>query len=129
MVSKTDERHRYGQHYTPPEAARLLAAFAVRSSSDVLLDPGCGDGRLLQEALRLKRSLSSKPHPARRRLAQEVFGIDRSTAAVKLAARTGARVACADFFDIEPGTNLTKGLILPAHFDAIIGNRHTYGRS
>jgi type I restriction-modification system DNA methylase subunit len=50
MAIKKDERHRYGQHYTPPEVARVLAAFAVRTASDLILDPSCGDGRLLKEA-------------------------------------------------------------------------------
>src|ERR1051325_5394949 len=85
-----DERHRYGQHYTPCEVARLLAAFAVQSPNDLILDPACGDGRLLEEAIRLKAGLSSPD--ARGGLAQEVFGIDRSAQAVMLASGTGARV-------------------------------------
>ena len=122
MPSSKDERHRYGQHYTPREVARLLAAFAVRSSTDLILDPSCGDGRLLEEAVRLKAGLS----PAGRRMsstvAGEVFGIDRSASAVRLAARTGARVAVADFFDVEAGSGPDKSIKLPSGFDAIIGN-------
>jgi methylase of polypeptide subunit release factors len=118
-ISK-DERHRYGQHYTPPDVARLLAAFAVRSENDLVFDPSCGDGRLLAEALYLKRDLA----PRRRRSsnAAEVYGADRSNQAIELAAETGAQVAVADFFDIAPAAALTESIILPAAFDVIVGN-------
>src|ERR1700730_657492 len=120
MARARDQRHRYGQHYTPVEVARLLAAFAVRSESDLVFDPSCGDGRLLDEALRLKDKVS--PANRRRHYARQVFGADRSATAVELAARTGAHVVVGDFFDIEPGHALSESVILPAEFDAIIGN-------
>lgn len=120
MAISKDERHRYGQHYTPRDVARLLAAFAVRKYSDIVFDPSCGDGRLLAEALTVKRELA----PGRRKglRAAEAYGADRSKQAVDLATQTGAHVAVADFFDISPGAKLTRSLILPPAFDAIIGN-------
>jgi SAM-dependent methyltransferase len=120
MARARDERHRYGQHYTPTEVARLLAAFAVRTEGDLVLDPSCGDGRLLDEALRLKHEIS--PANRRRSHSRQVFGADRSATAVELAARTGAQVAISDFFDIEPRQRLNESVILPSEFDAIIGN-------
>src|SRR5689334_20468143 len=114
MIDAADERHRYGQHYTPREVARLLAAFAVRSSRDLVFDPSCGDGRLLAEALRLKRIESVRSGRCDPR---EVYGVDRSAQAVELAAKTGARVAVADFFCIEPGGTLNESLTLPEAFD------------
>ena len=120
MTVARDERHRYGQHYTPQSVARLLAAFAVRSETDLVFDPSCGDGRLLLEALRLKREFAPRRGSARN--SGEVYGADRSTHAVELAAKTGAQVAVADFFDIAPGAAITESIILPAAFDAIIGN-------
>src|SRR6185369_9281771 len=88
MTISQDERHRYGQHYTPREVARLLAAFAVRSETDLILDPSCGDGRLLAEALRIKRELAPSRQKAQH--AAELYGADRSTPAIDLAAETGA---------------------------------------
>src|SRR5215471_10741527 len=98
MADTDDERHRYGQHYTPDAVARLLAAFAVRRASDVVLDPSCGDGRLLEAARSAKRALASAPLKSPRpggkgtaharspdnlsRVAHELFGIDRSAQAV-----------------------------------------------
>ncbi|MFY9608050.1 MAG: N-6 DNA methylase [Blastocatellia bacterium] len=137
MANVRDERHRYGQHYTPHEVARLLAAFALRSSDDLVFDPSCGDGRLLEEAMRLKKQLfaqGSGPDPTS---SHELFGIERSAPAIEVARRTGACLASADFFDVEPGASSTRltiphellttdyGLrtkILPSGFDAIIGN-------
>src|SRR5262245_52622293 len=120
MSKARDERHRYGQHYTPLEVARLLAAFAIRSGADLVFDPSCGDGRLLEEALRAKRRFANGR--SRRSDALELFGADRSPAAINLAAKAGSSVAVADFFDIEPGAKLNQSTLLPLAFDAIIGN-------
>ncbi|HKP84697.1 MAG TPA: N-6 DNA methylase [Blastocatellia bacterium] len=122
MAKTKDDRHRYGQHYTPPEVARLLAAFAVRSANDLVLDPSCGDGRLLDQSLQIKRHLGRRDKRSADLLAQEVFGIDRSAVAVKLASRAGARAITADFFDVEPGASFNESARLPSSFDAVIGN-------
>ncbi len=133
MANARDERHRYGQHYTPHEVARLLAAFAVRLPSDLVLDPSCGDGRLLEEALKLKKQLSPRGRKRGSILSDQVFGVERSAAAVQAARRTGARILAADFFDVGPGSILNSSKFgtfkdansrssLPIEFDAIIGN-------
>jgi hypothetical protein len=59
MAKNENERHRYGQHYTPDVVARLLAAFAIRDARDLAFDPSCGDGRLLEAAGRAKIALAS----------------------------------------------------------------------
>ena len=123
MIDAKDERHRYGQHYTPPAVAKLLAAFAVRAPNDLVLDPSCGDGRLLAESLRVKQQLNGPRKLKGVSLAAQVYGIDRSAVAVRKASATGARVAVADFFDVDALTG--KKLQWPAApmiFDAIIGN-------
>src|SRR5436305_11600061 len=111
MAKARNERHRYGQHYTPNEVARLLAAFAVRAAGDLIFDPACGDGRLLAQAITVKQSFA-----ARRPLAQsqrELFGTEVSAGALALARETGAQVALADFFDVEPGAFLNESVRLP----------------
>src|ERR1044072_1731222 len=118
MAEAKDDRHRYGQHYTPREVASLLAAFAVRSANALVFDPSCGDGRLLAQSLQIKRYLSRQNKQRK----EEVFGIDRSALAVRLASGTTANVATADFFNLEPLASLNGGVKLPANFDAIIGN-------
>src|ERR1700754_154741 len=109
-----DKRHRYGQHYTPREVARLLAAFAVCASDNLVFDPACGDGRLLAEAIAIKQHLSTPSRPTPQtaarsqstKITHEVFGLDRSAKAANLAATIGAQVARADFFDVEPAARL-----------------------
>lgn len=122
MADTRDERHRYGQHYTPHEVARLLSAFAVRSPNDMVFDPSCGDGRLLEEALKLKKQLTAGHPSTDSVLSDQVFGVERSASAVQGAHRTGACVAAADFFDVEPGATLNESMSLPIEFDAVIGN-------
>jgi methylase of polypeptide subunit release factors len=136
MADTKDERRRYGQHYTPEAVASLLAAFAIRSGNDLVFDPSCGDGRLLKQALAVKQILNdaartglytsaathAKADSSTELLKQQVFGIDRSLNAASLAATTGARVAQADFFDVEPGSNLPPEIVLPKLFDSVIGN-------
>ena len=131
MANARDDRHRYGQHYTPHAVARLLAALAVRAPDDIVFDPSCGDGRLLEEALRLKQQLCSQSAIGAN-LSEQVFGIERSQDAAQAASRTGACVSVADFFDVDPGVSLNSlppsprtndaPRVLPLEFDAIVGN-------
>jgi hypothetical protein len=140
MVKNDNERHRYGQHYTPEIVARLLAAFAIRSASDSVLDPSCGDGRLLGAALDAKVALASADQNGSTVYARgaqvmrspnanlhsngnhQLFGIDRSRKAVAEASTIEAQVAVADFFEVKPGHRLSESFSLPSQFDAIIGN-------
>ena len=40
-------RKELGQFFTPEDVARTLVRWVIRNSQDRLLDPSCGDGRLL----------------------------------------------------------------------------------
>ncbi|HYV07058.1 MAG TPA: N-6 DNA methylase, partial [Blastocatellia bacterium] len=133
QAKEKDERHRYGRHYTPLEVARLLAAFAVRSAGDLVLDPSCGDGRLLEEALKLKKQLASRDSTKATSFSDDLFGVEHSRPAAQVARRTGATVVLADFFDVEPGRTLNSSVSragkegyaprsMPREFDALIGN-------
>jgi SAM-dependent methyltransferase len=122
MVKKKDERHRYGQHYTPLEVAQVLAAFAVRTASDLVLDPSCGDGRLLEEARERGKDLCGRRASAAKNFTRKFFGIERSDRAARLAEKAGAQIVCADFFDVEPGARSNGEIDLPRRFDAVIGN-------
>jgi len=122
MATARNEKHRYGQHYTPLLVARLLAALAVRTPNDLVLDPSCGDGRLLEAALTLKSALALHESNSSD-LSNQVFGVERSLDAVhKAKKRSGACVAAADFFDFAPGATLDALSSFPPLFDALIGN-------
>jgi type I restriction-modification system DNA methylase subunit len=115
MACARDERHRYGQHYTPRSVARLLAAFAIRDAQDRVFDPGCGDGRLLEASLERKLELDPKNRD-RDRLAENCFGIDRSFEAVSPLHEVFRQTRAADFFEWSPEEQW------PSSFDAVIGN-------
>ena len=127
-IARHDDRHRYGRHYTPEHVANLLAAFAVKSSECVILDPSCGDGRLIKAALEMKRLLNGQPVCKTESKAEgfghQVFGFDLMKSAVRDASRYGATVAVADFFEVNPGGSFRTGgeFKLPTLFDSIIGN-------
>jgi adenine-specific DNA-methyltransferase len=45
-----------GGYYTPPEVAAFLAKWAIRSESDTVFEPSCGDGAFLEAAVSALRS-------------------------------------------------------------------------
>jgi hypothetical protein len=89
----------FGAYYTPLEVARFLVHWAVRSQSDVVLDPSHGGGVFLQAACNRTSMLGGDP-------ARTVFGIEldplahaatrQALAALKLPAGNLVR---ADFFE------------------------------
>ncbi len=96
------ERKQNGAYYTDEAVARFLISWARTDSRHSLLDPSCGDGVFLKEALR--GSLEGR-----------VVGVDISpeaTAAARLA--EPAEVVTQDFFSV---TTETLG-----QFDAVVGN-------
>ena len=86
-----------GSFYTPPEVARSLVRWVIRSDDDRLLDPSCGDGRFLAEH-------------------RNVVGVDRDIAAVVAVAEEvpHATVHAAEFFDWASSTGDV--------FDCVAGN-------
>ena len=90
-----DTAHRYrkngapekvlGAVYTPPRVASALTRWAIRSSSDTVLDPSCGEGVFLS-AIRTRLSDLGARRP-------QCVGVDIDP---ETAAQTGA--ICSDFF-------------------------------
>ncbi len=94
-------RLRYGRFYTPPDVVDLALQAAVRSPTDRVWDPTCGDGAFLRRA-------AERGHaPAR------LHGTDIDADAVVAAGRalTGADLRVCDLFEVGDG-----------EFDAIVGN-------
>lgn len=87
-----------GGYYTPKRVAEWLAQWAIRSSSDRILEPSCGDGAFLAAAL---AQLSPLKPPTSGDAAQ-VVGIELvPEEARKARARAGdrAKVVSGDFFE------------------------------
>lgn len=106
----TSKQRAWGQFATPIDVADLLLGFCLRRSDDRLLDPGCGDGALLQRAA-LWRSWLAAGRPEEGGV---LYGIELDPEAAPAATIPGAVIERANFFTLDPG-NYTP-------FDTIIGN-------
>jgi len=79
----TEERHKFGQHYTRTEVVDLINAFCIRNPEDSVLDPACGGGTFLVRAYALKRALSGGKLQ-HRELIRQLHGFDISAYPVHL---------------------------------------------
>lgn len=116
------ERKRRGAFFTPPEVADFLTNWAIRSSSDVVLEPSCGEAAFLRPAARRLKSLGANPG----QVSHQIFGIDIHEPSLELAAKVlaadGIRptLVADSFFSIDP-----PGGLLPSPIpfvDAVVGN-------
>jgi adenine-specific DNA methylase len=109
-----------GGYYTPGQIANWLARWAVRTPRDRVLEPSCGDGRILQAALSRLLALGAAPRAA----AEAARGIElipeeaeRARARIRplLGARSNNVVEAGDFFAwrIEPNAR---------QFTSVLGN-------
>jgi len=135
-----DERHRFGQHFTGPDAVDLINAFCIRKADASVLDPSCGSGSFLVRAYYRKRAMDrQRAHTA---MLSDLFGCDIALypahlATLNLAAReindeaNYPRIARDSFFDIDPAKKFCE---IPEHatgkkvavkitaLDAVVGN-------
>jgi adenine-specific DNA-methyltransferase len=103
-----------GAFFTPLEISRFLVDWAIRSSTDCVLEPSCGDAAFLLPAAARLTSLGA----ATKQLDERLNGVELhspSVAEAKERLRSGgfsANIIEGDFFDQEP----------QPRFDAVIGN-------
>lgn len=103
-----------GAFFTPPEIARFMTSWALRSAHDAVLEPSCGEAAFLLPAAMRLRALGALELS----LPEQLHGLDIHAESVaqagQLLASQGfaARLAVGDFFDrsAEPT------------YDAVIGN-------
>ncbi len=101
-----------GAFYTPEPLARFIADWAVRSPSDRVLEPSCGEAVFLEAAARRLNDLGGEPASG------QLLGVDLHAASVDRArirlraAGVSADLVAADFFDHHADV----------HVDAVIGN-------
>ena len=87
-------------YYTKASVTHLLAGLAVRKTAQRVLDPACGDGRLLVAAIQQKQAIWGSGF-------QEVKGLDIDTNAIEQARRSLGRlledvstqIQCIDAFE------------------------------
>lgn len=126
MDQGADAQKRRGAFYTPPNIARFLVRWAIRSPGDRVLDPGCGDGVFLEAACCRLRELGAAPQ----RAAQNVYGVelDEGAAESGRVASSKANGGCqpqlvvADFFDVRAASEGAATSRPVPVVDAVVGN-------
>ena len=145
-----EERHQWGQFYTPPPICELIAKWAIRSEDDKILDPGVGSGGFQLWAYRVLLKLKTgkdvlpAPRGVHERILKQLYSIDINPfpahlTAVSLSMKnvrapsTDMNVIVDDFFNTQPKKTyfarvktargeFTRAITIPSGVDAIIGN-------
>lgn len=108
------QRQARGAYFTPVDVARFIAAWAIRSAADRVLEPSCGEAVFLTEAVgRLRELDRSNQTWAQALHGHEIHPESAAVAQARLAGLgAGASLAIGDFFAREPSPD----------YDAVIGN-------
>ena len=103
-----------GAFFTPAELSKFLAGWAIRSATDTVLEPACGDAAFLLPAAGRLSVLGTSAEALTDQLhGVEIHPASAADANMRLqAAGFSSQIRADNFFDVPP---------LPA-FDAVIGN-------
>jgi adenine-specific DNA-methyltransferase len=121
MKAPISDQKLRGGYYTPERIAHFLADWAIRSGSDSVLEPGCGDGNILTAAATALMARGGR----RDRIAGQIQGIEIDP---REAEKAMGRLASLDF---PPADNIWTGDFLDyceqhlfdeRRFDAAVGN-------
>lgn len=113
MSESSAERKSRGAFYTPAEITRFIAQWAVRSESDRVLEPSCGDADFLVAVAERLRDLGAGPIAGDTLRAIEIHGPSAERAESRIReAGFPVDVRAADFFDVDA----------EPEFDAVVGN-------
>jgi adenine-specific DNA-methyltransferase len=116
------ERKARGAFFTPQEICTFLAAWAIRSASDRVMEPACGEAAFLEAATGRLTALGAPLPATGLRAFGQVQGVELHEASAHHAAMVVTRAGIpstifeGDFFDLDPPRNPEGG------FDAVIGN-------
>ena len=110
------DRKRLGAFYTPENLSRVLTDWAIRNSSDLVLEPSFGGCGFLVAARRRLAALGALPSQ------RQVYGCDIDPGAFEFLLSEMGEPVDHDRFRHENFLALTAGLDWPVLFDATIGN-------
>lgn len=102
-----------GGYYTPDKISEFITGWAVRSSTDTVLEPSCGDGSFLNAITHRLSALGAKEKEIR----QNVIGIELDNVEAEKSTQYGTTVICKDFF-----TYFKETVDEQIQFDVIVGN-------
>lgn len=119
LTDSAGERKSRGAFFTPDEICDFITEWAVRSPSDRILEPSCGEAAFLLSAGRRLQDLGAAAvDPRQLHGFDQLHGVELHQLSVVNAAKATASadlpatVHWGDFFDAE----------MPASFDAVVGN-------
>lgn len=102
-----------GGYYTPDKISEFIAEWAIRATTDSVLEPSCGDGSFLNAVTTRYRELGATDKQIR----ENILGIELDDAEAKKSAQYGTKVVCKDFF-----TYYQEKIEGQTQFDVIVGN-------
>lgn len=102
-----------GGYYTPDKISEFIAEWAIRKTSDSVLEPSCGDGSFLSAITTRYRALGATDEQIR----NNVLGIELDDIEAEKSAQYGTTVVCKDFF-----TYYQDNIEDQTQFDVIVGN-------
>lgn len=113
MTQHAAERKARGAFYTPPEIADFLARWAVRASSDRVLEPSCGEADFLLAVAKRQQMLGAGLLAGDGLEGVEIDALTAENAERRMReAGFPAQIRVADFFDLQASPT----------FDAVVGN-------
>lgn len=103
-----------GAFFTPPELAKFLVTWAIRSPDDIALEPSCGEAAFLLSAAARLSELGAPPDQMAMRLTGVEIHADSAHSAAESLRKAGfeASIEAIDFFDYQPARS----------FDVVVGN-------
>jgi hypothetical protein len=97
------DRHGLGEYYTPDWlAARMCDALLSQSGGEALLDPACGSGAFLYQAILHKKRYLAATRESLDRILSSVVGMDIHPLAV-LVSKVNVLLALGDLLDLRSG--------------------------
>lgn len=102
-----------GGYYTPDKISEFISEWAIRTPSDSVLEPSCGDGSFLSAITKRFSEFGATAEQIRK----NVIGVELDPAEAEKSAQYGTTVVCKDFF-----TYYQENIEEQAQFDAIVGN-------
>lgn len=102
-----------GGYYTPDKISEFIAEWAVRTPSDTVLEPSCGDGSFLSAISGRLKGLGATDE----QIKQNVIGVEWDNNEAQKSEKYGTTVICEDFFTYYEGNIDEKD-----QFNVILGN-------